>query len=194
MQFDPMTILLLVLAAVGVWAVVELALTIRKARSTVDEVGRNANETIEQVQPIISKLDGVMDDLQPSLRQVDPLMEKVSVSLDEVNVSLRQVNGILDDVSSVSETAAGVTGAVNQVANTAANAATGIVNKITGKKAEPAPAIEGAAPAQIEAADEVEEEQHNSGYVTYAEKPAEKSDGAEKSDDSASDSSENEGE
>ena len=33
MQFDPMTILLLVLAAVGVWAVVELALTIRKAQS-----------------------------------------------------------------------------------------------------------------------------------------------------------------
>jgi uncharacterized protein YoxC len=193
MQFDPMTILLLILAAAGIWAVVELALTIRKARSTVEEVSRSAIETIEQVQPIISKLDGAMDDLQPSLRQVDPLMEKVTVSLDEVNVSLRQVNGILEDVSSVSETAVGVTGAVSQVANNAANAANGIVNKITGRKA---PAIEGGAPAQIEAAEPDDEPERNPGYVTYAEKSTDSAQEAPAADgdSAAADAAENEGE
>ena len=193
MQFDPMTILLLILAAAGIWAVVELALTIRKARSTVDEVSRSANETIEQVQPIISKLDGAMDDLQPSLRQVDPLMEKVTVSLDEVNVSLRQVNGILEDVSSVSETAVGVTGAVSQVANNAASAANGIVNKITGRKA---PAIEGGVPAQIKAAELDDEPERNPGYVTYAEKSTDSAQEAPAADgdSAAADAAENEGE
>ena len=35
---DPLKVLLLVLVAAGVWAVVELALTIRKARSSVEEI------------------------------------------------------------------------------------------------------------------------------------------------------------
>ena len=112
MEMSPLSILLIVLVVAGIWAVVELALTIRRAR---DDVTRAANETIEQVQPVIAKLDGAMDDLQPSLKQVDPIVAKASVALDEANEGLRKVNGILGDVSTVSGTAAGVTDVVNQV-------------------------------------------------------------------------------
>ena len=152
MEMSPLSILLIVLVVAGIWAVVELALTIRRARGAVDDVTRAANETIEQVQPVIAKLDGAMDDLQPSLKQVDPIVAKASVALDEANEGLRKVNGILGDVSTVSGTAAGVTDVVNQVTNAAADAASGLVSKITGvpqasgahhlKKGEVAAAIE----------------------------------------------------
>ena len=151
MNLDPLTILLMVLVVVAVWAVVELALTIRKARSSVDEITRTANDTIEQVQPIISKLDGAMDDLQPALKQADPLVAKVDVALDGASVSISQLNEILADVSSVSGTAAGVTETVSQVASSAASSVSNMVNKITGK--EPADAqrqIEGASAPQLE--------------------------------------------
>jgi hypothetical protein len=46
MQIDPMTILLMVLVVAAVWAVIELALTVRKARASVDQVTRSANDTI----------------------------------------------------------------------------------------------------------------------------------------------------
>ena len=43
---SPLDIALVVLVVVAIWAVVELALTIRKARASVDEVTTSANETI----------------------------------------------------------------------------------------------------------------------------------------------------
>lgn len=130
MDLTPLGILILVLVAAAIWAVVELAFTLRKARSSVEEVTRSANETIEQVQPIISKLDGVMDELQPALKQADPIAAKLDVAVTQANVSLERVNGILGDVSTVSGTAVGVTDAVTKVANNAANSVNGIVSRL----------------------------------------------------------------
>ncbi|MBP3883679.1 MAG: DUF948 domain-containing protein [Olsenella sp.] len=178
-QIDPLTILLMVLVVAAVWAVIELALTVRKARSSVDQITRSANDTIEQVQPIIAKLDGAMDDVQPSIKQIDPLVSKVSVTLDEANASLHQVSGILEDVSSVSGTAANVTDAVSQVANTAASAATGIVNKISRKSPAPANQLEGAVPAQIQAS--ADDATRDTGYVTYGETRSEEDDSTDES-------------
>lgn len=131
MDLTPLGILILALVAAAIWAVVELALTLRKARSSVEEVTRSANETIEQVQPVISKLDGVMDELQPALKQADPIAAKLDVAVAQANVSLERVNGILGDVSAVSGTAVGVTDAVTKVANNAASSVNGIVSRLT---------------------------------------------------------------
>ena len=61
---EPLKIMLIVLAAAGVWAVVELALTLRKARTTLDEVSHSATEAIDQATPIIAKLDETSDEAQ----------------------------------------------------------------------------------------------------------------------------------
>ena len=129
MNLTPMDAVLIVLAIVGIWAVVELALTLRRARAAVEEVARSANDTIEQVQPVIAKLDGAMDDLQPAVKQVDPLVTKVDGVVGEASASLEAARDILADVATVSGTAAGVTDAVTSVANNAASAATGIVTR-----------------------------------------------------------------
>lgn len=177
---DPLHIVLIVLVIAAIWAVVELALTIKKARTSIDEVTRSANDTIEQLQPIISKADGIVDDLQPSVKQVTPLLESAIKTVDTATVSLEQVNSILGDVSEVSSTASAATNVASGVVDTAANAAVGLVNKIAGKAVRQ-PGIEGAdrakltegaaaAPAPEPAPAPAPRE---SGYVTYAPKTVE---------------------
>lgn len=138
-QMDVLHIALIVLAAVGIWAVVELALTIRKTRGTVEDLSKeigeittNANESIEQLQPIIQKADGIISDLEPAAAKVDPLLDKASTAIDVVTVDLASVNDILVDVSSVTDTASNVTSTVSKAANSAVSGVAGVVGKFTG--------------------------------------------------------------
>lgn len=134
-------IALIILAVVGIWAVVEVALTVRGARKSIDQVTSTANEVIAQTQPIVAKLDGMVDELQPAVKDVPALMEKAQAAADSANVSLASINAILDDVSTVSGTAAGVTETVNGAVSGAASAVAGVVGKLSGRKA--------AGPAQL---------------------------------------------
>lgn len=131
-------IILEVLIAVTIWAVVELALTIRKARSSVDDISKqvgdiaeSANATIEQVQPMLTKVDGMIDDLDPAIKQVPPLIEKANTAIDVVTVDLASVNDILVDVSEVTDTASNVTSTVSKAANSAVSGVAGVVGKFT---------------------------------------------------------------
>ena len=127
---EPLTIVLIVLGIVAVWAVAEMAITIRKARAALDEISHSATEAIDQVTPVVSKLDGVVDELQPALREVPPMMEKVSTLVDDASVSLNSVNSILGDVSSATHGVAGVGDAAGRIVNTATSAAVGVVSKV----------------------------------------------------------------
>ena len=127
---DPLDILLIVLVAAAVWAVAELALTLRKARNTIDEVGHSATECIDQTTPIIAKLDGVVDELEPALHEVTPMVENLSVTIEEANRSLESVNGILGDVNAATRGVAGVGESATRIVSTATSAAVGVVSKV----------------------------------------------------------------
>lgn len=138
-QMDVLHIALIVLVTAGIWAVVELAITFRKTRSTVDDLGKqvselttNVNDVIEQTEPVIQKLDGIVTDLEPAAKQALPLMEKANTALDVVTVDLASVNDILVDVSSVTDTASNVTSTVSKAANSAVSGVAGVVGKFTG--------------------------------------------------------------
>ena len=60
MSLSMLDIALIVLVLAAIWAVVELALTVRSARKSIDEVVTSANETIAQIQPVIVKVDGMI--------------------------------------------------------------------------------------------------------------------------------------
>lgn len=182
---SPLTIVLIVLVIAAIWAVAELALTIRKARSSVEEITRTANETIGQVQPIIDKVDGMVDDLQPAIKDVQPLMDKAGTAVDVATVDMAKLNDILGDVSTVSGTASAVTTSVNKVADSAANGVVNVIGKFTGKRhpaaqpkleAERRPAERADAPAGQE-----DTPSEGTGYVTYGGASA----GEEKENESA---------
>lgn len=127
---DFLTIILIVLVCVAIWAVAEMAMMIRKARASIDEITHSATEAIDQATPVITKLDGVVDDLQPALREVTPLVVKASDAMDEANVSLERLNGILGDVGSATRGVAGVGESASRIVNTATSAAVGVVSKV----------------------------------------------------------------
>lgn len=127
---DPLSVMLVVLAVAAIWAAIEVALTLRKVRSSLDEVAHSATEAIDQATPIITKLDGVVDDLQPTLREVPTLVEQLEVTIDTANESLDKVNGILGDVHSATSGVAGVGESASRIVSTATNAAVGVVSKV----------------------------------------------------------------
>lgn len=186
MTLEPTTILIIVLVAVAIWAVVELALTIRKARTSliqtlvgVDETIASVNETLEQVQPIVGKLDGTMDDLQPAIKEVHPLIERVETTVDVATVSLAKVNDILGDVSEVSGSAASVSATVKNVTSNAANNMAGAVGRFSrngqGRDRDAAKLGDGNEPRHERKAHKERKESApipESGYVTYVAAPA----------------------
>ena len=76
---DSLQIILMVLALVAIWAVVECALVMRRARGAVDHLDKTVDElsdTIEEARPVITKLDGVVDDLAPAAKQVERCLSR----------------------------------------------------------------------------------------------------------------------
>ena len=132
-NLDYLTIALIVLVLAAIWAIVELALTLRRARSSVVEVVDSANVTIEQLQPVISKIDGMMDELEPAIKKIDPLIENANKSVEEVPALVTQVNTILDDVSSVSGVASTATNAVSGVVTNAVSNVSGAISRIANR-------------------------------------------------------------
>ena len=180
---DYLNIALIVLVVVAVWAVVEVALTVRSARKNIDEVSSSAHEVIAQTQPIVAKLDGMVDELEPAVKQVPAMAAKANIAMDSANASLDSVNAILSDVSLVSGTAAGVTETVNGAVQGAASSVAKAVKKVVGRgaDAEPARTLSAAAGSEGDGSVTIGErprlERKPTSYVVYGEtaKPADDS-------------------
>ena len=132
MSLSMLDIALIVLVLVAVWAVVELALTIRSARKSIDEVVTSANETIAQIQPIIVKVDGMADELDPAVKQIPGMLEKTTVTIDSATATLDGLNAILGDVGTVTNVASNVTATVSSAATSAASGVVGVISKVAG--------------------------------------------------------------
>lgn len=168
---EPLNILLIVLVIAAVWAVAELALTLRKARTTLDEVSHSATEAIDQATPVIAKLDGVVDELQPTLREVTPLVEKVSVTVDAATTGLGSVNSILKDVSTATRGVAGVGESASRIVGTATDAAVGVVSKVASLGGINIPEgqqlLERQSPSEEPASQGPRHKKRDGGYVDY---------------------------
>ena len=119
---EPLQIVLIVLALAGVWALVELALVLRRARGTVDALDKTVTElngTLEEARPVVAKLDGVVDELQPAISQVEPLLKQANIAVEALSADLVEVNGVLRDVSQVTGAAGAASGAVSGIADAA---------------------------------------------------------------------------
>lgn len=129
---DPLHILLALLVIAGIWAVIELALTIRRARTTVDSLDKTmgeVNDMLAETRPVVAKLDGAIDELQPALTQVEPLLKSANVAVDALTSNLIEVEAVVRDVSAVTGAAANAGNAVSGVADSASEA----VQKLLGK-------------------------------------------------------------
>ena len=122
---SPIQIALLLLAVAGVWAVVELALTLRKTRTVVDSLDKTVtdlNNTIAEAQPVVAKLDGAVDELTPALAQMEPLLKSSNTAVDALTSNLVEVEAVVRDISEVTGSMAEASNAVSSVTDSAAGA------------------------------------------------------------------------
>lgn len=108
-------IVYIVVGAALVWFIVELVLTIRRTRSMVDDVQKQIEPTLDNVQQLTE--------------DAKPLVERVSLTVDAANLEIMRVDEILQDVNQITGT---VTRAVDTVDNVA-NAPMDLVNSLTRK-------------------------------------------------------------
>lgn len=135
----PIQIVLLLLAIAGVWAVIELALTLRKTRTVVDSLDKTVsdlNNTLAEAQPVLAKLDGAVDELTPALAQVEPLLRSSKTAVDALTSNLVEVEAVVRDISEVTGSVAEASNAVSSVTDSAAGAVQKLFNKVKAPAAD----------------------------------------------------------
>ena len=144
---EPLQIILIVLAVAGIWALVELAVSLRRARTTMGSLDKTVdelNETIAEAKPVISKLDGALDELQPALTRVDPLLESATVAVVALSANLVEVEAVVRDVSAVTGAAATAGNAVSGITDSATEAVQRFLGRRKGAPADPERTLEAA--------------------------------------------------
>ncbi len=192
-----LTVALVVLVAALVWLVVELVLTVRKARPCVDAFKKaaddlgpviaSAGEAVEQVKPVIEKLDGVVAQAQPAVVQVEPVLQQTAAAIGALSGDLERLDAILGDVSRATNMAGNAATAVNDAAGSIASraklafsrrhaaqpglsAAESQVCEQPGEVGvDEAPTFDPVADEPLEAAPQVEVAHKEAGYFTYPE-------------------------
>ncbi|MEE1532692.1 MAG: hypothetical protein U0J81_05220 [Collinsella sp.] len=130
---SPIQIALLLLAVTSVWAIAELALTLRKTRNVVDSLDKTVNDlnnTIAEAQPVVAKLDGAVDELTPALAQMEPLLKSSKTAVDALTSNLVEVEAVVRDISEVTGSMAEASNAVSSVTDSAAGAVQKLFNKV----------------------------------------------------------------
>lgn len=112
----------LIAAIALIWFIIELVLTVRKARSAVVDIQKRIEPTLESVEKITASLE-------PVAAKADPLMERVSLTVDAVNLELMRVDQILEDVNEVTDAVSSAAGAIDA----AANAPLELVSKVSSR-------------------------------------------------------------
>ncbi len=115
-----------------VWVLIEVALTMKKARKTIGELK-------ERVEPTLAHVEQITSSLEPAVERLDPLMERVSLTVDTVNLELMQVDKILSDASDVTGKANSAVQKISDVASTPSNLINDAAKKLRealGKKRE----------------------------------------------------------
>lgn len=131
LEMSPLEIALIVLIVAGIWAVIELAFTMRSSRKSLRDISVAVTETAEEVKPVVQKLDGVVDELQQASKQLEPLLDKTSTAVDALTVTLVRADEILEDVSTVTSTGAQLSGTVNKLGARAVSGVSGLFEKIS---------------------------------------------------------------
>ncbi len=136
-----------------VWFVIELAIMMRSARKTV-------NNLSDQLKPTLENVEQLTESLEPVVAKADPLMERVNLTVDAANLELMRVDQILEDVGDITDGLSSATSVVENVANAPVELVTKAADRIRGifspKSASDESKNLGQAKAEAEAAKAVE--------------------------------------
>ncbi len=118
-------IVYVLVGAALVWLIVELVMTVRRARKTVDDLQK-------QVEPTLANVERITASLEPVVAKADPLVERVSLTVDAANLELMRVDQILEDVSEITDSVSSAVEAVDTVANVPMDIVNNVASRVRG--------------------------------------------------------------
>lgn len=144
---DVLTIVLVVLLLAVIWLVVELVVTVRRARPAIDAAQRTIDslradvdklsaqatpvlkgveEAVAEARPVIAHVDELVTQASPAASDVSPLLSGATKAVEDLSANLTHLDAILADVSHITGSASNATQAVGA-------ATTSIVDRVRGR-------------------------------------------------------------
>lgn len=118
-------VIYILVGAALVWFVVELIVTVRRTRKTVDDLQK-------RLEPTLASVERISASLEPVASKVDPLVERVSLTVDAANLEIMRVDKILEDVGDVTDSASSAVDAVDTVVNAPVELVNTVANRVRG--------------------------------------------------------------
>lgn len=118
-------VIYILVGAALIWFIVELIVTVRRTRKTVDDLQK-------QLEPTLASVERISASLEPVASKVDPLVERVSLTVDAANLEIMRVDQILEDVGEVTDSVSSAVDAVDTVANAPVELVNTVANRVRG--------------------------------------------------------------
>lgn len=112
-----------VVGVVFLWLVIELALTVRRTRSSL----KNMESKVDQV---VKDVDEISTEILPAIQKVDPLMDRLSLTVDAANLEIMRLDEILEDVSTMTSVASKATKQIETVTNAPLELVNSVADKV----------------------------------------------------------------
>ena len=109
---------------------IEIVITMHNVRKNLSRITTTTCDTLDQVQPVVQKIDATLDDLAPSIARMDVLTQKSERTLDAINEELEVAHVILDNASEISKKTVGVSNALTSVAESTISGITGCASSV----------------------------------------------------------------
>ena len=112
-----------IVGVVFLWLVIELALTVRRTRTSL----KNVEDKVDQV---VKDVDEISTEILPAIKKVDPLMDRLSLTVDAANLEIMRLDEILEDVSTMTNAASKATKQIETVTNAPIELVNSVADKV----------------------------------------------------------------
>lgn len=85
-----------------------------------------------QVVPMLDDAKEMTASLKPAVEQIDPLMERLNLTMDAANLEIMRVDEIMQDVSTITSQLADTSTTVNEITNVPLNAVNSVAGRVRG--------------------------------------------------------------
>ena len=119
------SIVYVVLGFVLVWLVIEVIITVRRARKDVADIK-------QQVEPTLQHVQSITEALEPATKKIDPLVDRVSLTVDAANLEIMRLDQILEDVGEVTDTVSSTVSTVDAITSAPMDLVNNVTSKVRG--------------------------------------------------------------
>ncbi len=116
-------IVYIVVGCLLVWFIVELVITIRKARNTVTDLQQKLEPTLDNVQRISAGVE-------PLIKKVDPMMDRVNLTVDAANLEIMRLDQVMEDMKKITGSVANTLDTVDTVTSAPLDLVASVTDKV----------------------------------------------------------------